>query len=268
MHFYKIVVDSDIFYVSRQTIDNTVFEAVLNKQKYDRVSYDHETLTFYVDADPDSFKNIITKMRGYPVSIYNKNTELIKKYNMDYKYFIEDIKLNIKLHDSPVIIRLDIDNSDIDTENIIDDIDEPKKSMIKLIPEMNDSNISNVAIGSSYYYSPDNLDNQNYPDYDISSDNSNDLDSSDNPIKIKIVNYNNSISSDSDNLTDTSDIINQMFKSNETKCSPNSLSPIKDEYTIKQHNPLHDIFKSYIQIHELEHELEDELEHELDQESD
>ena len=261
MYFYKIVVDSDIFYVSRKTIENTAFEAVLNKQKYERISYDRDTLTFYVDADIDSFKNIITKMRGYNINMLTKDSDTVKKYNKDYKYFVQDIKLNIKLESSPVVIKLDIDNSDVDTENIIQEEDKINTSMMKLVPELDDNNISNI-VGGSYYYSPDDradLDISSPSDYSISGDSS---------INIKIVDYYETqpvISSDSDSDSNTSDFINNMLNNNiEHKCSPNKyISPDQDNYdsdsssssnsfTVTQLNPMHDIFKSYIQDQELD----------------
>lgn len=89
MTFYNFIVDTTTFRLSYSSIQFTVFGRILDEPvSYSRVYYDG-TDTFNVDADLDSFKLIVSVMRGYDVDVNELDFTLAKKYKVDYKHFIK-----------------------------------------------------------------------------------------------------------------------------------------------------------------------------------
>jgi|AntRauTorckE6833_2_1112554.scaffolds.fasta_scaffold26477_2 hypothetical protein len=81
----KINVDNSNFFISRKTLKSYPnFYEQLNDQTNDRVLFSNNT--YFIDADEDSFKLLISYIRGYNLS-NDLDTNLLNKVSMDAKYF-------------------------------------------------------------------------------------------------------------------------------------------------------------------------------------
>lgn len=97
MTFYKFVVDTTTFMLSYSSIQFTLFARLLDEQiTINRIHYDGSD-TFYVDADLDSFRYLVSNMRGYNINVSLLNEELRAKYLRDVEYFITNKDSNKEL---------------------------------------------------------------------------------------------------------------------------------------------------------------------------
>ena len=97
MTFYKFVVDTTTFMLSYSSIQFTLFARLLDEQvTINRIYYDGND-TFYVDVDLDSFKLLVSNMRGYNINASLLHEELRAKYLRDVEYFITNKDSNKEL---------------------------------------------------------------------------------------------------------------------------------------------------------------------------
>ena len=93
MTFYKFIVDTTTFMLSYSSIQFTLFARLLDEQvTINRIYYDGGD-TFYVDADLDSFRYLVSNIRGYNINSSLLPEELRCKYLRDVEYFITNINV-------------------------------------------------------------------------------------------------------------------------------------------------------------------------------
>lgn len=90
MTFYKFIVDTTTFSLSYASIQFSVFGRIIDEPvSVGRVYYDQLNATFYVDADLDSFRLIISTLRGYDIDVNSLSKELYTKFQNDLIYFVK-----------------------------------------------------------------------------------------------------------------------------------------------------------------------------------
>jgi len=89
MSFYKFYVDNEYFFISENTLkynnQSIPSQVIFNKAHSDRILLEDKNII--VDADKDSFRYIISALRGYKIDWNKLTDELKSKIMMDAEYF-------------------------------------------------------------------------------------------------------------------------------------------------------------------------------------
>lgn len=151
--FYTLIIDGESFSVSNSSIKNTLLEQVRDLSvNSGRLSYNEITKTYYIDADIDSFRLVVSNMRGYYIDKDDLEPILRSKYVHDMKYFYDNLEINPNKdgEEDTEIIEIDTEGSDISSsvsEHItIDELVGGESGNIELnlpVTDDDDNDISN-----------------------------------------------------------------------------------------------------------------------------